>query len=165
MPGEDPPADRYLLDVMLGKLAVYLRVCGYDAAYAGDRGIEDDDVIRRVAKDENRHLLSRDRELVAAVADATVLEGLEITEQLAELRAAGVPLEPADPPRRCGRCNGPLEPEPETHGRPSYAPSDADVPCWRCRRCGQYFWQGSHIDDLAATLEEIRTDDDESGSC
>ena len=35
-----PETDRLLLDVMLGKLAVYLRMCGYDAAYAGDLGVE-----------------------------------------------------------------------------------------------------------------------------
>ena len=35
-----PKTDTLLLDLMLGKLAVYLRTCGYDAAYAGDRNVE-----------------------------------------------------------------------------------------------------------------------------
>lgn len=38
--GIRPETDRLLLDVMLGKLAVYLRVCGYDTAYALGRGLE-----------------------------------------------------------------------------------------------------------------------------
>jgi uncharacterized protein with PIN domain len=31
---------RLLLDAMLGNLATYLRMCGYDAADATDRGVE-----------------------------------------------------------------------------------------------------------------------------
>ena len=40
------PHDRLLLDAMLGKLATYLRMCGHDAAYALDRGVEADDAVR-----------------------------------------------------------------------------------------------------------------------
>ena len=61
-----PEMDRLLLDVMLGKLAVYLRMCGYDAAYAGDQGLEADARIREVAASEARLLLTRDRQLAAA---------------------------------------------------------------------------------------------------
>ena len=64
-----PEMDRLLLDVMLGKLAVYLRTCGYDTAYAGDRGLEADARIREVAASEGRLLLTRDRQLAAAADD------------------------------------------------------------------------------------------------
>lgn len=37
------PTDRFLLDAMLGTLTTYLRMCGYDAAYALDHEIEADD--------------------------------------------------------------------------------------------------------------------------
>jgi len=40
--------DRLLLDTMLGKLATYLRMCGYDAAYALDEGVESDDALLAV---------------------------------------------------------------------------------------------------------------------
>jgi len=36
-------AQRFLLDVMLGKLATYLRMCGYDTLYALEEDIEADD--------------------------------------------------------------------------------------------------------------------------
>ncbi|WP_394348159.1 Mut7-C RNAse domain-containing protein, partial [Halorubrum sp. SP9] len=58
-----------MLDVMCGKLATYLRLCGYDAAYALDRGVEADDRLLDLAADEGRTLVTRDREL-AARADA-----------------------------------------------------------------------------------------------
>lgn len=156
----DEMPQRLLLDVMLGKLAVYLRFCGYDAAYAGDRGFEEDDALRHVASCEDRHVLSRDRQLIASLDEATVLNELEIDAQLEELLAAGFSLDPADPPQRCGRCNGRLEPEPEAGSRPPYAPSDRTEPCWQCCRCGQYFWRGSHFDDMAETLSSIPGTDD-----
>jgi len=56
-------ARRLLVDAMLGKLARYLRMCGYDAAYALDRGLEADEDLLAVARDEGRQLLTRDRQL------------------------------------------------------------------------------------------------------
>jgi uncharacterized protein with PIN domain len=147
-----PGSDRLLLDVMLGKLAVYLRVCGYDAAYALDRGIEDDAEIAKVAEREDRRLLTRDVELAASVDGSISLSGLEIDDQLAELGRAGFDLSVAETPSRCGRCNGALEPVPSAARTPEYAPDPATVACWRCRSCGQVFWKGSHYDRIEEAL-------------
>lgn len=144
--------DRFLCDAMLGKLPVYLRMCGYDTAYTGERDGATDAGIREVLRRENRTLLSRDRELVARTPGAIRLERREITDQIAELRGAGIPLDLTDPPVRCGRCNGRLVREPANGSRPDYAPDDREVACYRCRSCGQYFWKGSHWDDVAARL-------------
>ena len=100
-----PETDALLLDLMLGKLAVYLRTCSYDAAYAGDRNVEADARIREAAASEGRLLLTRDRQLAAAADDALLLTAREVEDQLAELREAGVQLTVADEPVRCGRCN------------------------------------------------------------
>jgi len=43
---------KILVDAMCGKLARYLRMCGYDAAYTLDRGLEDDEAILAVAAEE-----------------------------------------------------------------------------------------------------------------
>jgi uncharacterized protein with PIN domain len=45
---------RLLLDAMLGRLATYLRMCGYDAAYALDEGIEADDAVLDWARRDDR---------------------------------------------------------------------------------------------------------------
>ena len=147
-----PETDRLLLDVMLGKLAVYLRTCGYDAAYAGDRALEADARIREVAASEGRLLLTRDRQLAAAADDALLLTAREVEDQLAELREAGVRLTVADEPVRCGRCNGWLEAVDDGE-TPGYAPDPAATDCWRCRDCEQVFWKGSHYERMAAKLD------------
>jgi uncharacterized protein with PIN domain len=140
---------RLLLDVMCGKLAVYLRFCGHDAAYALDRGVEDDDAILAWAREEGRTLVTRDAE---RAGDAVLVCATAPVDQLRELRAAGVDLTPADRPTRCGRCNGVLERVAEDAGAPSYAPDPAETAVWRCADCGQRFWRGSHWDDVRETL-------------
>jgi uncharacterized protein with PIN domain len=149
-----PEGRRLLLDAMLGKLAVYLRCCGYDAAYAGERGVEADDRLLELAAEEDRVLLTRDVQLADRADESILLAGREIAAQLAELRAAGVELEPADRPSRCGACNGRLVPVPASGSTPEYAPDPAETDCWRCRDCGRVFWKGSHWDRMAETLSE-----------
>ncbi|WP_152040587.1 Mut7-C RNAse domain-containing protein [Salinigranum salinum] len=142
------PSDRLLLDAMLGKLARYLRMCGYDAAYALDRGIEADDDLRAVAESEGRALLTRDRQLAARVPGSVRIDAREIDDQLRELRSAGFELSLAGTPARCGRCNGPVDAIDEHGDVPDYAPDPGDTACYRCRDCGQVFWKGSHWDDV-----------------
>lgn len=159
-PGHEvrPETDRLLLDVMLGKLAVYLRAAGYDAAYAGDRGIEADDRLLELAEAEERTLLSRDERLVERADEALLLTRRDVRDQLAELRRAGVLIRPAAEPSRCGRCNGRLDPVPPTSSTPAYAPDPAETDCWRCRSCGQVFWRGSHWDRLVEALSSPEGD-------
>ena len=151
-----PGTDRLLLDVMLGKLAVYLRMCGYDAADAGDRGVEADDRLRGLAAAENRRLLTHDRALAARTDGAVLLTERDVVDQLAELRTAGFELALEETPARCGRCNGAVEVVPPDAPTPDYAPSPATTDCWRCPDCGQVFWKGSHWDRVAGALERSR---------
>ena len=170
----DPP--RVLVDVMCGSLATYLRMCGYDAAYALDRDVEADDRLLALAADEGRLLLTRDREL-ASRADgdgpgAVRLTERDVLDQLREVAAAGLPVELAATPTRCGDCNGPVERVGEggvavpPGARPDYVPddvgaapaSDADAeprPAWRCRDCGRWFWKGGHWESVAARLDDL----------
>ncbi|TKX85563.1 hypothetical protein EXE43_12980 [Halorubrum sp. SS5] len=161
--GGNPPV---LLDVMCGKLATYLRLCGYDAAYALDRGVEADDRLLDLAVDEGRTLITRDRDLAARAdaadgsPEAVLLTERDVLDQLREFDAAGFAVELADEPSRCGSCNGPVErvdaeADPAPAERPDYVPDDvgADRPGWRCVECGQWFWKGGHWDDAAARLD------------
>jgi len=166
---ETDAPERYLLDAMLGTLATYLRMCGYDTAYALDRGFEDDDAVRALAESENRTLLTRDQELAAQAADALLLTERDIEDQLRELGAAGVDLSLPDRPQRCSACNGRVERTDESSGLPSANHSEErsgdidgppehvpdDVQPYRCRECGQWFWTGSHWDDVRETLATL----------
>jgi hypothetical protein len=150
--GVRPETDAFFLDVMLGKLAVYLRLAGYDTAYAGDRDIEADDRILELADAEDRTLLTRDVQLAAQADESILLSAKPVEAQLAELREAGVELEADAEPSRCGRCNGRLDAVPADADTPDYAPDPAETDCWRCRDCGQVFWKGSHYERMKRAL-------------
>jgi uncharacterized protein with PIN domain len=146
---------KLLLDAMCGKLAIYCRMCGHDAADALDRGIEDDDRLRALAREEGRTLVTRDRELAARAERSVLLESRDVGEQLREFAAAGVALDPADEPSWCGRCNGVLEAISGDETTPEYAPDPSERQVWRCVDCGQCFWKGSHWRRVKATLSDV----------
>ena len=146
---------RLLLDVMLGKLATYLRLCGHDAVYGLDRDIEADDRLLAVAREQERTLLTRDRDLAARASGGLLLKSRDVREQLRELDDAGIALEPTETPTRCGRCNGSLTRVPTDEETPEYAPDPAEVRVWACEDCGQHFWNGSHWADMTTTLSEL----------
>lgn len=141
---------------MCGGLVAYLRMCGHDTVYAGDRNLEADDALLAVAEDEDRTLLTRDVQLATRADDAILLESREVEAQLVELASVGVELVLEDVPSHCGRCNGPLEDVATETSTPEYAPDPAERAVWRCRDCGQHFWRGSHWERVERTLERVR---------
>lgn len=146
---------RLVTDAMLGRLTTYLRMCGHDTVYAPDADLESDGEIRGFAREEDRELLTRDVELAAATEDSLLLESKEIRPQLRELRETGFELRLPDTPERCSACNGSVERVSGDEQPPEYAPDPVSTPLWRCRACGQYFWKGSHWDDVARTLDTV----------
>ncbi|MFH5798235.1 Mut7-C RNAse domain-containing protein [Haladaptatus sp. CMAA 1911] len=141
---------RFFLDVMLGRLSTYLRMCGYDAAYALDRGVEADDAILELAGSEDRTVVTRDVQLAERADDAILIESLDVRDQLRELRNAGVKLSLTEP-TRCSDCNGELVRD--DGATPDHAPDGKAV--WRCTDCGKRFWKGSHWESVETTLSEL----------
>jgi uncharacterized protein with PIN domain len=150
-----PGTTAVVVDAMLGKLATYLRMCGYDATYTGERGLDSESETLAVAATEDRVVLTRDRALAARAERSVLLTEREVEAQLAELREAGFVLELADEPARCSACNAPLERVDRTEPTPDYAPETHERPVWRCRQCGQHFWKGSHWADVERTLDVL----------
>jgi uncharacterized protein with PIN domain len=151
---------KLLLDAMLGRLATYLRMCGYDAAYTLDEGLESDDEIIAFAREEGRTILTRDREIVARYDDSLEVSSRELDDQLVELASAGYRLELPETPERCSICNGSLERVTPDGPTPDYAPDTIEEDVWHCRTCGQHFWKGSHWDTVAERLAGIEAAED-----
>lgn len=144
---------KLLADAMLGRLARYCRMAGYDTAYALDRGITVDTALLTLSREEERLLLTRDIELATHAEQSILLESTEITDQLRELTNAGIALE-LDEPTRCSRCNGRLS-QCSPDETPDAVPDPSSQPLWICENCGQYYWRGSHWTEVANRLESI----------
>jgi uncharacterized protein with PIN domain len=144
-PGDvsDNPPIPLLLDAMLGRLARWLRLAGYDAAYLNDA---DDLELVRVARAEGRLLLTRDVELARRRGvRALLIESQQVDEQLDEVRSAiGPPPEPVTP--RCAMCNAPLGPLARAAARERVPPYvfRSQQEFSQCPTCRRVYWPGSH---------------------
>ena len=151
-----------LADAMLGKLARWLRLLGYDVRYSQD----DDAAIAHVARAEGRILLTRDRQLSARRGLRTVLvQSVRLTDQLAQVVEAVGRL-PAGTPRRCMACNAVLVAitvEAARSGVPAYVAetvgSSSDRPFHQCPECGKIYWKGTHWQGIEDRLGEAFRDD------
>jgi uncharacterized protein with PIN domain len=138
---------KFLADGMLGKLAKWLRLLGYDTAYDN---VADDHELARRTRAEGRVLLTRDRELAGRRGLHTLLVESEVLEeQVRQVRdALGPP--PAPALSRCAVCNTTLEqvsPEDVANRVPPYVVrTQADFR--RCPGCGRVYWPGTHVDGM-----------------
>jgi uncharacterized protein with PIN domain len=149
--------ERWLVDEMLGRFARFLRILGYDTEYV--QGLADDAIHER-AREEGRTLLTRDGALAARTPHAIVLISTDLRGQLLELWTHRPTLGRTPRFTRCTICNGPLRPlegdrakavgVPE-HIRETAAPGSL----YRCERCGQPYWEGSHTEKIRAFLQEV----------
>jgi uncharacterized protein len=145
---------RFACDAMLGRLARWLRLAGYDASFDPDTTGAS---LAGQARADGRWLLTCDRR-VAGMAGPRALLLLEraAERQVAELRTR-LPLA-AHPSRfltRCSRCNSPLEEVPRDavlDRVPPYVAAHA-TRFVACRRCGKVYWPGTHVGRIIARLE------------
>ena len=147
---------RLLADAMLGKLARWLRLLGYDTVYMQD----EDAAIAHRARAEGRVLLTRDRELAERRGLTTVYVRSQILEaQLAQVVTAVGAL-PDEMGPRCMRCNVSLVDA-------SKADAARQVPPYvvrtherfqECPECGRMFWKGTHWQDIVERIEDALSD-------
>lgn len=149
---------RFLVDAMLGRLARWLVLLGYDAAFAGGSGRSDLDLLEQ-ARREGRVFVTRDRRVPdTAGVLKVVIEHSSYEEQLRQL-AAELALKPDPALRfsRCAACNEPLEDLPREEALPLVPPlvRTLGTPFWRCRRCGRLYWNGTHTERILETIRRL----------
>ncbi len=147
---------RFVLDAHLGRLAVYLRMLGFDTLYRNDYA---DEELARVSSQENRILLTRDRGLLkrSLVSRGYYVRAQEPRRQVFEvvqrfdLRRAFRPFS------RCLRCNGLLEPASEEAIAGQLLPGTQKHyhEFSRCRSCGRVYWKGAHYQRMVKLIELI----------
>jgi uncharacterized protein with PIN domain len=144
---------------MLGRLAKWLRLMGFDTLYAENRS---DYEIAALARAEGRVVLTRDREMTrrrgirCLFIDSQVLED-QLAQVLNELNASlsgSAALNPA----RCPQCNRPLEQVSRKEVRPHVPPYvwQTQSLYHRCAVCGKIYWPGTHWDRIQETIDRVR---------
>ena len=155
MSGQPSPDTKFLADIMLGSLARWLRILGYDTAY--DNQIEDDDLIERCRR-ERRVGLTRDRRLAqrSRLPDCLLIEREELFEQIREvLEAIGHPMDLDRLLSRCLECNSLLQSVDKDGIRlqvPAYV-FKTQAHFKRCPGCQRIYWGGTHRRNIYQRLK------------
>jgi uncharacterized protein with PIN domain len=146
----------FVADAMLGTLAKWLRILGYDTLY--DPAL-DDYQLMRLARAEGRVLLTRDRELAGRRGvHALLIESEDLDGQIRQVMA-GLDLEPDRSFSRCPVCNEPLQPLDREAARarvPAYV-AQTHQTFKICPGCQRVYWRGSHWQRMAGRLARFRS--------
>lgn len=142
---------KLLCDHMLGSLAKWVRIFGFDTMYPDS--MTTDDSILQTAKEENRLLISRDKQLIqrGKKAQLPVLEiqTTRLSEQLVQV-LSHIAVDEKTILSRCTLCNTPLR-SVEKKGLEPYIPEKVfrtRDEFWYCPTCKKYYWMGTHYENM-----------------
>ena len=146
---------KFIVDGMLGRLAKWLRILGYDTTYFPD--LDDDQLVRR-ARAEGRLLLTRDGGLARRRGlQCLLIESDHLEEQLGQVLAEPA-LAEEHPFSRCPVCNTPLQKveKTELEGRvpPHIFRTHTDFSL--CPNCHRIYWPGTHWARMQEKLAGFR---------
>jgi hypothetical protein len=142
---------RFVADVMLGRLARWLRALGYDTLYFRDAA---DSRLLGIALREQRRLLTRDARLATRAGPQALLVSAEDVD--AQLREVVVRcgLRSRAPLSRCLECNSTLarrEPDAVRERVPPYTLATQPA-FWECEGCRRVFWAGTHARGILSRI-------------
>ncbi|MBI4482058.1 MAG: Mut7-C RNAse domain-containing protein [Acidobacteria bacterium] len=148
---------KFIADVMLGKLAKWLRIAGFDVAYSND--IEDDQLVLQ-ARAEDRVILTRDTRLVQrnTVKKHLLIEHDRVEDQIRQvMKAFRIRAFPALF-SRCLICNEELEEVAREEIKDQVPPYVYRTrrEFARCPRCSRIYWAGTHLDHARSRIRRLR---------
>ncbi|MBN2072739.1 MAG: Mut7-C RNAse domain-containing protein [Actinobacteria bacterium] len=140
----------FIADIMVGKLARYLRMAGFDVLYYNNA--HDDEIIK-IAAQQNRVVITRDSLMLRRkvfkngnLKSVFVKDGM-LKNQLRQIKTElGILLKPNL--TRCLVCNSPLVKigKNDVEGKvPPYVYSTHENFMY-CHSCGRYYWRGTHYE-------------------
>jgi len=143
---------RFVADHMLGSLARWLRMIGYDTVY--DKSKEDPDIVR-LARAEGRFILTRDREL-SKEPGALMVDQESLDDQLRAV-AARYGLRFSEDMIRCSACNGELAdlPKEQAKDRVPEGALQMNEKFWICTKCAKIYWKGTHWKGIMDRLRRL----------
>lgn len=147
---------RFMVDAHLGKLARYLRMLGFDAAY--QQNSDNAGIIERSLK-EKRIILTRSPELLkhTSVTHGYWLRHHDPRSQLLEVLEELDLSRQAKPFTRCMTCNGRIEKVEKTSlaGRVNPLILGRFSEFRQCLECGKTYWKGSHHERMAQLISDL----------
>jgi uncharacterized protein with PIN domain len=146
----------FVVDVNLGRLARYLRMCGFDVVYRND--FADGDVAR-ISQRDHRIALTRDRRLLhrKTITHGYWVRATDPREQLTEVVDRFDLGTSVSPFKRCLDCNGGLRAVDKEEIRDRLEPLTRRYfdTFYQCRSCGKIYWPGSHYQGMLSRFGAV----------
>ncbi len=150
---------KFIADAMLGRLARWLRLSGYDVIYTNEM---EDGLILRMSREEERIILTRDKGLYEKAlrnnAQAVLLKSNDFAERIRQLqKELGVVIQDKPDLARCPVCNSEIEKISKKDvgsGVPEGITEQIDE-FWRCTGCKKIYWQGGHWKNISSFVEKL----------
>ncbi|GAI95669.1 unnamed protein product [marine sediment metagenome] len=151
---------KFIADIMVGRLAKYLRMAGYDVLYINTAS--DDQIIKK-AGETDRIVLTRDslmlarREFKKGTVKYLFIKDDKLKNQLNQIKSdLKVSLKPNLV--RCIECNRKLikvKKEDVKNKVPPYVYKTQQNFLY-CKKCDKYYWRGTHYDNIRNTFLSIK---------
>lgn len=136
---------------MLGRLAKWMRLMGFDTTYYRDT---DGKEIIYHSRKENRTILTRSKVLAKKYSDSILIDSEQLKDQLKQMiKLFGH----TNPFSRCSVCNSEtkkIEKEFVENDVPAYVFENHNH-FRKCTKCGRIFWKGTHYEKIEKVINEI----------
>jgi len=147
---------KFIADAMLGRLAKWLRILGFDVLYYPD--IDDREIVR-IAREQERTILTRDTQLTKrrGLPGVIFVEKDDVFDQLTVIRAR-LGFSQAAFSGRCAVCNGLIDEVLQKEEVRDLVPDFIYLNSpgfMRCRDCGKVYWEGSHRKGMREKVEGV----------
>jgi len=150
---------KILCDQMLGTLAKWLRIMGFDTFYANAETSDED--LLNIAKCENRTIFTRDKELIIRGKKKNLnVIAIETTDLDLQLNQAlkHVNIDEKSILSRCTLCNTVLDTveKNKVQGKVPSKVFENNEKFWFCSKCNKFYWMGSHYNEMINKIDKIK---------
>ena len=149
---------KFLCDRMLGTLAKWLRIFGFDTLFA-DSNIEDEKLLK-LAKDEERILITRDKNLIIDARRENIkvikIISTDINNQLRQV-LKNTKIDENFFLSRCLLCNNLVEKISKKNVK-KIVPDrvyENNKKFWYCKICDKIYWKGSHFENMIQKIKQL----------
>ena len=150
---------KFLCDQMLGTLAKWMRIFGFDTLYANGE-IDDKELINICIK-ENCILITRDKILLQIARRENIktidINSIDIDEQIKKV-ISDREIDLKKVLSRCILCNTIVDEikKDQVKGRVPEKVYDNNEKFWLCKKCDKIYWKGSHYENMIDKINEIK---------
>ncbi len=156
VPAPEDSQPRFVVDVMLGRLAKWLRIAGFDVLYSNR--FTDEELVA-LSRRERRVLLSRDTRLLVrkAVDRFIFLEDEDIQAQIHQVFTAARITDLPGILTRCLSCNEMLQETEHERVRDKVPPFvyETQTQFKSCPKCRKIYWAGTHRESVVRILRSL----------